>query len=62
MVNPRVEPRIADGHEAVRHERALAGGGVGHEQIEIADWFAGAAMAILCLAGLGSLVWAGRLP
>lgn len=35
---------------------------VEREQIEISDWFAGAAMAILCLAGLGSLVWAGRLP
>lgn len=32
------------------------------EQVEISDWFAGAAMAILCLAGLGSLAWAGRLP
>jgi Ca-activated chloride channel family protein len=35
---------------------------VSREQIEIADWFAGAAMAILCLAGLGSLMWSGRLP
>ena len=35
---------------------------VSREQIEISDWFAGAAMAILCLAGLGSLVWSGRLP
>lgn len=35
---------------------------VTREQIEISDWFAGAAMAILCLAGLGSLVWSGRLP
>lgn len=35
---------------------------VEREQIEISDWFAGAAMAILCLAGLGSLVWSGRLP
>jgi len=35
---------------------------VSREQIEISDWFAGAAMAILCVAGLGSLVWSGRLP
>jgi Ca-activated chloride channel homolog len=35
---------------------------VEREQVEISDWFAGAAMAILCLAGLGSLVWSGRLP
>lgn len=35
---------------------------VSREQVEISDWFAGAAMAILCLAGLGSLVWSGRLP
>jgi len=35
---------------------------VSREQIEIADWFAGAAMAILCLAGLGSLIWSGCLP
>ena len=32
------------------------------EQVEIGDWFAGAALGILCLAGLGSLVWFGRLP
>jgi Ca-activated chloride channel family protein len=29
---------------------------------EVADWFAGAALAMLLLAGLGSLVWFGRLP
>ena len=32
------------------------------EQVEIGDWFAGAALALLCLAGVGSLVWFGRLP
>lgn len=35
---------------------------VAREQVEISDLFAGAAMALLCLAGLGSLVWSGRLP
>lgn len=35
---------------------------VEREQVEITDWFAGAAMAVLCLAGLGSLLWSGRLP
>ncbi len=35
---------------------------VERERVEIADWFAGAAMTILCLVGLGSLVWFGRLP
>jgi hypothetical protein len=32
------------------------------EQIEITDWFAGAALGLLGLAGLGSLAWFGRLP
>jgi Ca-activated chloride channel family protein len=32
------------------------------EPVEIADWFIGAALAVLSLAGLGSLVWFGRLP
>jgi Ca-activated chloride channel family protein len=32
------------------------------EQVEIGDWFAGAALALLCLAGVGSLAWFGRLP
>jgi Ca-activated chloride channel family protein len=32
------------------------------EQIEITDWFAGAALMILFLAGVGSLAWFGRLP
>jgi Ca-activated chloride channel family protein len=32
------------------------------EQVEITDWFAGAALGLLCLAGLGSLAWFGRLP
>ena len=32
------------------------------EQVEIGDWFAGAALALLSLAGVGSLVWFGRLP
>jgi Ca-activated chloride channel homolog len=32
------------------------------EQVEIGDWFSGAALGLLCLAGLGSLVWFGRLP
>lgn len=35
---------------------------VEREQVEIGDWFAGAALALLSLAGLGSLVWFGRLP
>jgi Ca-activated chloride channel homolog len=35
---------------------------VEREQLEIGDWFAGAAMALLVLAGVGSLVWFGRLP
>lgn len=35
---------------------------VEREQVEVGDWFAGAAIAILGLAGLGSLVWFGRLP
>jgi Ca-activated chloride channel family protein len=32
------------------------------EMVEIADWFAGAALALLTIAGLGSLAWFGRLP
>jgi Ca-activated chloride channel homolog len=32
------------------------------EQVEIGDWFAGAALALLSLAGVGSLIWFGRLP
>lgn len=35
---------------------------VEREQVEISDWFAGAAMAVLCLGGIGSLAWFGRLP
>lgn len=35
---------------------------VEREQVEITDWFAGAALALLALAGVGSLVWFGRLP
>lgn len=35
---------------------------VEREQVEVGDWFAGAAIAILGLAGLGSLTWFGRLP
>lgn len=35
---------------------------VEREQVEVADWFAGAALALLTLAGMGSLVWFGRLP
>jgi Ca-activated chloride channel family protein len=35
---------------------------VEREQVEITDWFAGAALGLLCLAGLGSLAWFGRLP
>jgi Ca-activated chloride channel family protein len=35
---------------------------VEREQVEVGDLFAGAAMALLSLAGLGSLVWFGRLP
>jgi hypothetical protein len=35
---------------------------VEREQVEIADWFAGAALVVLALAGLGSLAWFGRLP
>ena len=32
------------------------------EQVEVTDLFAGAALALLSLAGLGSLLWFGRLP
>ena len=32
------------------------------ESIEIGDWFVGAALLLLGLAGLGSLAWFGRLP
>lgn len=35
---------------------------VEREQVEVGDWFAGAAMGLLVLAGLGSLIWFGRLP
>ena len=35
---------------------------VATEPIEIADWFIGASLAVLSLAGLGSLIWFGRLP
>jgi Ca-activated chloride channel family protein len=35
---------------------------VEREQVEIGDWFAGGAVAILALAGLASLLWFGRLP
>ncbi len=35
---------------------------VEREQLEITDWFAGAALALLSLAGVGSLAWFGRLP
>jgi Ca-activated chloride channel family protein len=35
---------------------------VEREQVEITDWFAGAALGLLCLAGVGSLAWFGRLP
>jgi Ca-activated chloride channel family protein len=35
---------------------------VEREQVEVSDWFAGAAMAVLSLAGVGSLAWFGRLP
>lgn len=35
---------------------------VEREQVEIGDLFAGLATALLGLAGLGSLVWFGRLP
>lgn len=32
------------------------------DQREIADWFAAGALALLSLAGVGSLLWFGRLP
>ncbi len=32
------------------------------ERREVTDWFAAAALALLMLAGAGSLVWFGRLP
>jgi Ca-activated chloride channel family protein len=32
------------------------------EPVEVADWFVGAALAVLTLAGVGSLAWFGRLP
>jgi Ca-activated chloride channel family protein len=35
---------------------------VEQEPVEVGDWFTGAAMALLALAGLGSLAWFGRLP
>lgn len=35
---------------------------VEREQVEIGDWFAGAAMLVLVLTGVGSLAWFGRLP
>lgn len=35
---------------------------VEREQVEVGDWFAGAALAVLSLAGVGSLAWFGRLP
>lgn len=35
---------------------------VATEEIEVADLFAGAGLAILVLAGVGSLRWSGRLP
>ena len=35
---------------------------VEREQVEISDWFAGAALGLLSLAGVGSLLWFGRLP
>jgi Ca-activated chloride channel homolog len=35
---------------------------VEREEVEVADLFAGAAMTILVLAGVGSLRWSGRLP
>lgn len=35
---------------------------VEREQVEVGDWFVGAALAVLSLAGLGSLTWFGRLP
>jgi Ca-activated chloride channel family protein len=35
---------------------------VEREQVEIGDWFAGAALGLLTLAGVGSLLWFGRLP
>jgi len=30
--------------------------------VEVADWFAGAALVVLCVEGIGSLAWFGRLP
>jgi Ca-activated chloride channel family protein len=35
---------------------------VEREQVEIGDWFAAAALGLLSLAGVGSLLWFGRLP
>jgi Ca-activated chloride channel family protein len=32
------------------------------EPVEVGDWFVGAALVILALAGVGSLAWFGRLP
>ena len=32
------------------------------EQVEVGDLFAGVALAVLSLAGVGSLLWFGRLP
>jgi len=35
---------------------------VERESVEIGDWFAGTAVALLSLVGLASLLWFGRLP
>jgi Ca-activated chloride channel family protein len=32
------------------------------EPVEVGDWFVGAALGVLALAGVGSLAWFGRLP
>ncbi len=35
---------------------------VEEEQREVTDWFAGAGLALVLLAGAGSLLWFSRLP
>ncbi len=49
--------QLSDVYEELGHSVTVE-----REQVEIGDWFAGAAIALLGLAGLGSLVWFGRLP
>lgn len=49
--------QLSDVYEGLGHAVAVE-----REPVEVGDWFAGAALAMLCLAGVGSLLWFGRLP